>query len=160
MEFKRLMLFLAVLLLLPFSLKAQSPVDAGDFGVLVSQDSKPEFAYAIGTSYDVKKIGGPLFQFVSASILYSDRNWSAASETYVLRTITGREAHWKKAYAALGAGPWLFINTEGSDFAKLAFSLSLGYRTGPFDVHIGGQVVDFDGPNLHFLSAGIVIAGL
>lgn len=157
---KRIVLVL-ILLALPLHFAVgQSPVDGADFGVIVSKDSRPAFAYAIGNSFDVQKIGGSLFHFIKASVLYSDRAWPAASETYVLRAITGREAHWKKAYVSLGAGPWTFINTNGGDHAQLAFALSLGFRTGPLDAHLGGEIVSFQGADVYYLSAGLVIAGL
>ena len=161
---KRIVLLILILLVvtaLPVHFAVgQSPVDGADFGVIVSKDSGPEFAYAIGNSFDVQKIGGSLFHFIKASVLYSDRDWPGASETYVVRVITGREAHWKKAYVSLGAGPWTFINTDGGDHAQLAFAVSLGYRTGPLDAHVGGEIVSFQGSDIYYLSAGLVIAGL
>ncbi len=160
MKRKVIISMIAVMLLLPFSLKAQSPVDGADFGVVVSKDSSPAFGYAISNTFDVQSVGGPLFQFLRASLLYSERSWGPAPEMYVARVFTGREVHYRAAYIALGAGTWAFLVSDGSDHAQVAFSLSGGLRAGPLDLHIGGEVVSFDGPDLYYLSAGLVIVGL
>ncbi len=160
MKLQRLIIILAVLLVLPLSINAQPPVDGVDFGMIVSSDAKPAFGYAISNTFDVTPVGGPLFEFIKAGVLYSDRGWFGAQETYVARAFTGREVHYGMGYASVGGGTWAFLVSDGSDHAKFALCASIGIRAGPLDCHLGGEVVSFDGPDLYYLSAGLVIIGL
>ena len=156
----KLVLFVAVLLALPFGLKAQVPIDGAHFGVIVSDGDGPTLAWGVRNSFSIEKIGGELFHFVEASFLRSKRGFRSQPELYVARLFTGREVHWKKSYISLATGTWAFINTTGADHARMALASAIGYRTGPLDLHLGGELVSIDGPDLYYLSVGLVIGGL
>jgi hypothetical protein len=133
------------------------PPVAAEFGVLVSQNAQPAFAYAVNSHIGVRKLVGPLVHKLEFSALYSDRGWDKAEELYVVRASAVREIHWKKAYLGLGAGTWAFMNSDGEDLARASWKTEIGYRTGGLDAKLGGEIVSFEGPDLYFLYAGLAI---
>lgn len=144
-------------MLLFTGVSAQTPPVAAEFGVLVSADDHPAFAYAVNSHIEVSKLVGPLVHKLEFSALYSDRGWDKGRELYVLRASAVREIHWKKAYLGLGAGTWAFMNTDGDDMAYTSWKTEIGYRTGGLDAKLGADIVSLEGPNLHFLYAGLAI---
>lgn len=154
----KFLLFLLVAILLPYNITFAAPPVGADYGVLMSSDGHPEFAYSIATDISVKKFLWPVVEYVEAGVLYSDRPWKETTETYVLRSFAVRTVKVGEFSIGLGAGFWNYVNTAGSDFSQKAIKTQIEYDVGPLNAHLGGDIVHFDGPDQYYVYGGLVIS--
>lgn len=153
---KRITVILVALLACVSATQAQNFVGA-DFGTLISKGAHPALGYAVTQQYSIEPLGGQIFKTMSVSALYSDFDVQPVQEVYAVRTFIGRDFQYMSVYAGIGAGGWMFVNSEGGDFASTAAQLKFGLRVKGFDFHLGGDVVSHEGPDIFFPHCGIVI---
>ncbi len=156
MEFKRLMLFLAVLLLLPFSLtkaEAGNSHFGGQFGQIISTPEKPVHLYALSGTFALERtpepfrsIFGGLFNEGEVSLMYSaDGGLADVKELYGARIVGERDFKvWKGLYSTAGGGAWTVLNSQGGDFAEFMGTIQVGYMLGDYDIHLGADWIHQD----------------
>ncbi len=149
MKLKHLIISVAVLLLLPFALKAQAPNShfGGQFGQLISADSPPTKLYAGSGTFAIERLPEPfktmlgMFDEGEVSLIYSgDGSSLGVQELYGVRFVGEQDfTVWGGLYATSGAGAWAFANTAGGDFAEFAATFQFGFQAGNWDLHLGAD---------------------
>jgi hypothetical protein len=144
-----------VMLLLPFSLKAQEPNShfGGQFGQLISADSRPTKLYAGSGTFAVDRLPDPfrtilgMFDEGEVSLMYSgDGSSLGVQELYGARFVGEQDLTiWSGLYATGGFGAWAFANTAGGDFAEFSATFQAGFMAGDWDIHIGADWIHQDG---------------
>jgi hypothetical protein len=59
-----------------------------DFGVLMSPNEKPTLASAVTKDWSLKGLGGPVFEKIELSAVYSNRETTTGSEVFAMRGYT------------------------------------------------------------------------
>lgn len=135
----------------------QAQTVGADFGMMIAKGAHPSLGYAVTQTFSVEPVGGQIFKTFSISAIYSDFAIQPTQEAYAVRTFLGRDFQYKAVYAGVAAGGWVFVNSDGGDFAATAAQLRFGVRVAQFDAHLGSDVVSREGDDVFFPHCGIVI---
>ena len=150
---------LAIFCIVP---QVNAEVWGSDFGVFVTETERPAFAYTITSKFSAEPVFGQIVQKIEVSACYSDRDLGETSETYALRAFGTRAFVYSyrpdyRIYVGIGPGVWTFFNTDGADKASTAFKGEVGWQYRTLDIHLAGDIIALEGPDLYYLYGGLVM---